>query len=267
MLKKNRHSQIIEIMEKKNVISIKELAQKTGCTEMTIRRNLDELEKMHFVVRHRGYATLLDSARPTDYYEQKVERAGEKSAIAHAALSYIREGSSICIDSGTTTQQLVEQIPDTYDLSVITPSLTAAMVLSEKPNVQVMLPGGMLHHSNRSILIEESALTDNYSVDIAFLSCRSLRIPGGTFEHSQTLTNTKRALAKIARTRILLMDHSKWNVNSLCMTIPLGQIDLIITDTGAPMDQVQEAAALGKEIILVDPETREIAGHLNPPSA
>ena len=100
MLKKNRHSQIIEIMEKKNVISIKELAEKTGCTEMTIRRNLDELEAMHFVVRHRGYATLLDSARPTDYYEQKVERADEKSAIAHVALSYIHEGSSICIDSG-----------------------------------------------------------------------------------------------------------------------------------------------------------------------
>jgi DeoR family fructose operon transcriptional repressor len=144
------------------------------------------------------------------------------------------------------------------ELSVITPSLTAAMVLSGKPNIQVMIPGGMLHHSNRSILIEESSLTDNYSVDIAFLSCRSFRLPGGTFEHSQNLTNTKRALAKIARTRILLMDHSKWNVNSLCMTIPLKSIDLIITDTGAPMEQVRQAAALGLKIILVDPATREV---------
>jgi DeoR family fructose operon transcriptional repressor len=144
------------------------------------------------------------------------------------------------------------------ELSVITPSLTAAMVLSGKPNIQVMIPGGMLHHINRSILNEESSLTDNYSVDIAFLSCRSFRLPGGTFEHSQNLTNTKRALAKIARTRILLMDHSKWNVNSLCMTIPLKSIDLIITDTGAPMEQVRQAAALGLKIILVDPATREV---------
>jgi DeoR/GlpR family transcriptional regulator of sugar metabolism len=54
------------------------------------------------------------------------------------------------------------------------------------------------------------------------------------------------------------MDHSKWNVNSLCMTIPLKSIDLIITDTGAPMEQVRQAAALGLKIILVDPATREV---------
>ena len=46
-----RHAKIIEIMEKKNVISIKELAEKLNCTEMTVRRNLDELQKKNFVRR------------------------------------------------------------------------------------------------------------------------------------------------------------------------------------------------------------------------
>ena len=52
-MRKERHAKIIEIMENQNVISIKELAQKLGCTEMTVRRNLDELQAMNFVKRER----------------------------------------------------------------------------------------------------------------------------------------------------------------------------------------------------------------------
>jgi len=69
-MKKDRYSQIIEIMERQNTISIRELAEKLNCTEMTIRRNLDKLQEMNFVKRERGYAVLLKPAQPTDYYVQ-----------------------------------------------------------------------------------------------------------------------------------------------------------------------------------------------------
>lgn len=75
---KERHSKIIEIMENKNVISIKELAEQLNCTEMTVRRNLDELQQMNFIKRERGYARLLKTAQPTDYYVQIEENAKEK---------------------------------------------------------------------------------------------------------------------------------------------------------------------------------------------
>ena len=76
-MKKNRHSKIIEIMEKENVISIKKLAELLNCTEMTVRRNLDELQNMNFVKRERGYATLLQNAKATDYYIQIDENTKE----------------------------------------------------------------------------------------------------------------------------------------------------------------------------------------------
>lgn len=55
-MKKERHARIIEIMQNQNIITIKDLAQQLNCTEMTVRRNLDELQNMNFVKRERGYA-------------------------------------------------------------------------------------------------------------------------------------------------------------------------------------------------------------------
>ena len=245
-----RHEQIIEIMEKQSPISVRELAARLGCTEMTIRRNLDQLQEKQLVRREHGYAHLLRSARKTDYYAEVHENPEEKEAIAKAALSYIKSGSSICFDSGTTVQKLVELLPEEIELSVITPSLIASMTLSGRRNVQVYMPGGFLHHSNRSLLIDSADDLAKYHADIAFLSCRSFQLPGGTFEHSQTLTNTKRALAAIADRKILLLDHSKWNTRSIFNCIPMEQIDTIITDNMAPKDSIETVRQLGKESII-----------------
>lgn len=253
-----RHAKIIEIMENKTAVSVKELAARLGCTEMTVRRNLDELQAQGFVKREHGYAHLLRAAASTDYYEEIRENSAEKAAIAAAALGWIHPGASVCLDSGTTVQSLVEQLPDNMPLSVITPSLTAAMSLSGKKQIQVLLPGGLLHHSNRSLLIDEQALRQ-YHADIAFLSCRSFQLPGGTFEHSHSLITTKRALASIAETRILLLDHTKWNVSSICNCIPLDQIDILITDSKAPEEDLQKASELGKQIWIVDTATRRVS--------
>lgn len=258
-----RHAKIIEIMEKKNTISIKELAEKLGCTEMTVRRNLDELQKKDFVRREHGYAYLLTPAKSTDYYVEIQEHALEKKAIAAVALSYIKPMSSICLDSGTTIQQMAEQLPDDLPLSVITPSLTAALSLSSKKEVQVLLPGGFLHHSNRTLLLEDVNALQKYQMDLAFLSCRSFQVPGGAFEHSQIMTTTKRALASIAARRILLLDYSKWNVSSICNSVSLEDLDIIITDNKAPEKSVKEAAELGKEILIVNPMDGHVEEHFN----
>ena len=154
-MKKERHARIIEIMQNQNIITIKDLAQQLNCTEMTVRRNLDELQNMNFVKRERGYAILLQPAKDTDYYVESGEHEREKRAIATIALQYIHPSQSICMDSGTTIQQLITMLPMTMPLSVITPSLVGALALSDNTNIQVLIPSGVMHHTNRSILISD----------------------------------------------------------------------------------------------------------------
>ena len=266
-LQKSKHAAIIEIMEKKQIISIKELAEKLNCTEMTVRRNLDELNEIGFVERERGFARLLKPAEPTDYYKESEVNTEEKRAIASVAMGYVKPYNSLCLDSGTSVQCLVELLPDGVPLSVITPSLMAAVTLSNKKQIQVFIPGGFMHHSNRTLLLNEQSQLTSYKADVAFLSCRSLRIPEGTFEHTTTMLITKRRLASIAEKKVLLIDHSKWGVSSLCPAIDMADLDIIITDEKAPADMVEEAAKLGKEIIIVDTLTSKELQHYNPGSA
>lgn len=262
-MKKDRPAQIIEIMQTHNIISINELSKLLDCTEMTVRRNLDKLQEMDFVKREHGYAVLLKNAQATDFYVQIKENKKEKEAIASVALRYLVPFDSICLDSGTTIQQMVTMIPKNLPLSVITSSLTVALTLSNNSNVQVLIPAGFLNHATRSILFSEPDHISQYKANIAFISCRAFRVPGGAFEHTQDLTTTKKALASIASKRILLLDYSKWDVNSLCNSISLKDLNTIITDDKAPVESVKKAADYGTEIIIVNPETKSIVEHYN----
>ena len=77
------------------------------------------------------------------------------------------------------------------------------------------------------------------------------------------MTSTKRALASIATKRILLLDYSKWNVSSICNSIPLKDLDVIITDNKAPTDSIKKVAELGIELLVTDPSLGEIIEHYN----
>ena len=258
-----KQAKIIEIMQRKNPISVKDLSIELECTEMTVRRNLDQMQEKGLLKREHGYAYLLDATKVTDYYAEENEHVKEKEVIASLAVRFIKTGMGICMDSGTTIQKLVDIIPDHYELSVITPSLIAAFALAKRKQIQVLMPGGFLHHANRSLLLDDTASLKKFHMDLAFISCRSLQIPGGTFEYNQSLTYTKRSLAAIAEKKILLLDYSKWNVSSIFSCIPLDQIDLIISDDKTPASCIADTERTGKELLIVSGTDGSIVNHIN----
>ncbi len=258
-----RHEKILDIMRQQNMISIRELAERLGCTEMTVRRNLDQLQAQDLVRREHGYAYLIqsNSNRITDYFTDLNENIEEKKAIAAVAITLLKPHTSLCLDSGTTIQQVAEAIPSDMPLSVITPSLAAAMTLSSHENIQIMMPNGFLHHHNRSLLIDNGNELRKYRVNMAFMSCLSFQCPGGTFEHSQTMMNTKRILASIADKIVVLMDYTKWSGSSIFNCLPLDQIDIIITDDKAPESNIRQAVEAGIEVIVANTADHTIAAH------
>lgn len=262
-MKKERHAKIIEILENQMVCTPGELAAQLNCSDMTIRRDLNELEAMQLIRRKHGCAFLVKDAKPNYFHEQIDEHQYEKEAIAKAALRFIHPYSVICIDSGTTAHTISRFLPDNVPLSVITSNLMTAVELSNKENIQTCLVGGMLYHRTKSIMTESPEALMQHPADVAFISARAFRIPGGAFEHTYPLVETKRALVSIAKKTVLLIDHTKCEHTSLCNSIPLNQIDVIITDNKTSPDIIQKAAELKKEVIVVDPETTESTEHYN----
>lgn len=262
-MKKDRHAKIIELLEAQMVCNSKELAQALNCSDMTVRRDLNELEHIGLIRRKHGCAFLVKDAKPNYFHEQIDEHQYEKEAIAKAALQFVRPYSVLCIDSGTTAHTFSRFLPRDIPLSVITSNLMTAVELSDKENIQTYVIGGMLFHRTKSIMTDASELLARHPADVAFISARAFRIPGGAFEHTYPLVETKKALVSIARKTVLLIDHTKCEHTSLCNSIPLNQIDVIITDNKTSPEIIQKAVGLKKEVIIVDPEENRIQHHYN----
>ena len=261
MKKEERHTKIIELLENRMVCTPKELAEAMGCSEMTLRRDLNELEEMNLIRRAHGCAFLQKENKPSYFHEQLDEMRLEKEAIARAALQFVQAYTTICIDSGTTAHTLARMLPSDVPLSVVTSNLTTAVELSAKPNIQTYVVGGMLYHRAHATMITDANSIGQHSADVAFMSARAFRIPGGAFEHTYPLIETKRALASIAKKVVLMIDHTKCEHTSLCNSLPLSQIDVLITDDKSPREIIDKAVALKKEVIVVSPESGEITEH------
>ncbi|HHU53849.1 MAG TPA: DeoR/GlpR transcriptional regulator [Clostridiaceae bacterium] len=241
---------IVELLEKNGILSVKELSQILLCSEMTIRRYLVTLETKGLVKRHHGCAFLNTRARPTKFSEQMNINSREKFLIAIEAARMIRNEQVVCFDSGTTIQRMVDLLDNRLTFTAITPSLPFIESVAKIKGVKVVVPEGIYNYNNRTLELTDNAINHNINADISFISCRSFRIPVGTYEHTDTLVPTKRWLAKQSKTTVLLADSSKWQIESLRRCLTLSEIDIIITDEGVPKDSVDKLQNLGKKIVI-----------------
>ena len=252
----------MELLENNIVCTPMELAQQLDCSEMTIRRDLTALEKMGLVHRKHGCAYLTQNSLPSRFQTQLDEQRYEKEAIAKAAVRFfVRQHMIISLDTGTTTHAMVRFFPENMQLSVITPNLYTALELSDMENIQTYLLGGIVYAKSKSVIIDSEPLATGRTSDVAFLSTRAFRIPGGAFEHTYPLVETKRRLADNAKKTVLLFDHTKCSFNSLCNSVPLNKIHAVITDNKTPEDLIQKIVKLKKEVIVTDPETQNVVYH------
>jgi len=249
-MKIKKDIQIIELLEENGILSVTELSKKLKCSDMTIRRYLAVLENKGLVKRSHGCAFLKNVAKPTMFSEQMNVNSREKFLIALEATRMIQNNNIICFDSGTTIQRMVGLLDNRLIFTAITPSLPFAESMSKIKGVKVLIPEGIMNHKNRTLEFTKNTINQTIRADISFISCRSFRIPAGTYEHTDTLVPTKRWLAKQSRTTVLLVDSSKWQISSLRKCLSLSEIDIIITDEGVPQESISQLKKLGKEVIV-----------------
>lgn len=143
-----RHQQIIQLVNTRGSIAVSELAQITGVSEVTVRQDLNILERDQFLRRVHGSALALDS---DDVGMRMNTRYSIKQAIASHAASLINEGESVFIEGGSTNALLARTLSDRRDVTVITVSHYIAHLLKEAA-CEVIVLGGMLQKSSESMV-------------------------------------------------------------------------------------------------------------------
>ena len=138
-----RRVKILDLIREDGHAKVQELSRIFNVTDVTIRQDLEALEKLGYIQREHGGAFLKDVgsfAKTGKVFKPK--HIEEKREIARKAVSFIREGECIILDSGSTTTEIAKLLTQYKELTVITNALNIALILGENPGITLIVTGG-----------------------------------------------------------------------------------------------------------------------------
>lgn len=251
MFPAERRQAILELVRTNGAISLRELAGSMRSSEVTIRRDVREMEQQGLLDRRHGGVMLPGSLSHEASYSQKARvAAAEKSAIGAFAASLVREGDAILIGPGTTTHELARRVAHIADLTVVTNSILVAQALAHT-SVDVVVTGGSLRGATYALVgstVEQSL--SGLHVRRAFLSGNGLTARRGLSTPNAMAAGVDRAIAAAAESVIVLADHTKLGVDTMFQTVSLDEITVVVTDDGADPTVTAELRSAGVTVEL-----------------
>ena len=257
MLPADRLRLIGELVRERGSVRGSELVAMLGVTDETVRRDLARLAAQGVVRRTHGGAVAILPTDETDTAFRLREHAAEKIAIGRRAAELVADGSTIILDSGTTTLCLARELRAKRDLTVVTTAVTNAVELVGNPRTTVIMTGGVIRPTTFGASGELAAATlRELHVDQTFLAIHSVSAGGGLTYPLLDEVEAKRAMIEAASEVILLADHSKFGRQALIRVAPLGVVRRIVTTPGMPPAEEAAVRELGIELIVaqVEPE-------------
>ncbi|MET7399390.1 DeoR/GlpR family DNA-binding transcription regulator [Dactylosporangium sp. NPDC005572] len=213
-------------------LSLADLAERLGVSEMTVRRDLDQLQEQGLVRRVRGGAVALDvPAEQAGFTVREQWQSGTKARLARAAAALIEPGGTVLLDAGTTTAELAAHLPARAPLTVAVLSLQAAVRLADQPGIRLLVIGGESRAGERSLVgpLALSAL-DQLRFDTFVMSIGAVHHDLGWSEFDLDDAAVKRAALRRAGRTLVVADATKLGVQAFARVAPLDAVDALVTD-------------------------------------
>jgi DeoR/GlpR family transcriptional regulator of sugar metabolism len=258
MLVEERKSRILEHIAAHGNIKIQEICDMFDISDMTARRDLNDLDQKGLLRRiHGGAVANLGRSYEPPFQTRSTKNEEKKQAIGKKAAELIFDGDSICLDVGTTTLEVARHLGGKRNLSILTNCLQIANLLvstlSLEVDARLIITGGIVRPRELSMVgsIPEEVYS-NYHTDKAFIGIGGLSLENGLTEYNIEDSQVKKVLLQNSREKIVVVDSSKLGVTTFNAVGPLDAVDTIVTDTDAPQHLVKEIRNLGIEVILAN---------------
>ncbi|WP_339922255.1 DeoR/GlpR family DNA-binding transcription regulator [uncultured Cyclobacterium sp.] len=234
MLPKQRKEKILDLLKEDGSAKVIDLARIFKVTEVTIRQDLEKLEKNGLVLREHGGVHLKnveDQVRNFSLVHQ--DNLKEKEIIAEKCLEFIHPGDTIILDSGSTTTEIAKKIINIKGLTVITNALNIALMLGANPNIDIIMTGGEFKAPTLSLTGQKAAdFFKGLNVQKLFLATAGISLKSGLTYPSLSDLVVKKAMIDSADITYLVADSSKIGKSAFASLGALSLIDYIITDEG-----------------------------------
>ncbi|AIY42425.1 hypothetical protein co-occurring with RecR [Collimonas arenae] len=250
MLTLQRKQHLLEILERDGQIVAKTLSEQLGLSEDTIRRDLRQLAKEGLLQRVHGGA-LPASPALAAFAERQQISPDAKPAIGRAAAAMIQPGQVVFIDGGTTAVQLVRQLPQALQATVVTHSPSIAIELVTYPHIEVIMIGGRLFkHSIVGVGAAAIEAIGRIRADLYFMGVCSLHPEAGISTGDFEEACIKRALSDAATKTIVLASPEKLDTASPFQIAPLNQVSEIVVNAGVADTLIAPYRKMGIAITL-----------------
>ncbi|MYR62716.1 DeoR family transcriptional regulator [Streptomyces sp. SID625] len=246
-----RQQEILRLARDGGRVDVVSLAEEFQVTAETIRRDLKTLDRAGLLRRVHGGA--LPAGRldfEPDLTERESTAADEKDRIARAALAELPAEGTVILDAGTTVGRLAAVLPAEADLTVVTHSLPIAARLADHPGLQLHLVGGRVRHRTRAA-VDAWALRayGEIRADVLFVAANGFSAEHGLTTPDLAEAAVKRAAIAAARRVVLLADFTKHGQEHFARFGGLGDVDLLITDSGLSPEDAAAIERGGTEVV------------------
>ncbi|WP_030422920.1 DeoR/GlpR family DNA-binding transcription regulator [Streptomyces sp. SCSIO 75703] len=246
-----RQQEILRLARDGGRVDVVSLAEEFQVTAETIRRDLKALDRAGLLRRVHGGA--IPAGRldfEPDLAERETTAADEKDRIAQAALAEVPVEGTMILDAGSTVARLASALPREASLTVVTHSLPIAARLADHPGIQLHLVGGRVRHRTRAA-VDAWALRayGEIRADVVLLAANGFSAEHGLTTPDLAEAAVKRAAVASARRVVLLADSSKHGQEHFARFGGLGDVDLLITDSGLSPEDATAIERDGTEVV------------------
>ncbi len=252
----DRLNDILKSLNKYGSVSVKELAINYRVTEDLIRKDLKKLESQGLLDRVYGGAQRIKNKFEASslHYRMQVNTQ-EKTAIARKAVSLIKNGEYIYLDTSSTSAHIAQILAQSnLEITVLTDMVEVIQTLANVDDITLIAIGGQYNPYTGGFLGQESVRQiSQYTVDKAFISCRSVSLEDGyLIEGFIDIGNTKRAILEIARTRIVATQALKYRSSGVYRFYKVADIDMVIVDKPLEDAQVHQLKELEVTVLVAE---------------
>lgn len=240
-----RHSVILELVNERGRISVVELSDQVGVSEVTVRQDLNYLEEKGFLKRVHGAATVLDSDDPE---HRQWARSKIKLYIAERAASLVAPGESVLIEGGSANTMLAKLLGERGDVTIITSSSYIAHQLRESSS-EVILLGGQYQSASESLVGPLTRLCiQHVHFSKAFIGVDGFHVDTGFTNRNMMRADVANTILAKGQQNIILTDSSKFGRIHPGAIGPISSVQRVITDTHIPRDAELWLQAQGIEL-------------------
>jgi DeoR family transcriptional regulator, galactitol utilization operon repressor len=245
----DRERRILELLGERQDMSVSDMSRALGVSTVTVRNDLSSLESKGLAVRNHGGAT---TAYRPGILDRQRSRVKEKLAIARDAAKLIDDGDSVAVEAGTTTALVARFLLGKQDVRVISNSLLVVPYVRANALIRLTLLGGVFAPSTES-LVGPTAVHDmeQFRVRYAFIGTDGFDIDAGCTTNIEEGAEILRTMCLCAQNTVLLADSSKYGKPGFVKTIPVSDVDLVITDDGLAAEDAEMLGAVGASVVRV----------------